>query len=76
MSVVIPKPEGLSQRRKLVPQEGSKTSTDDDAKADAVRVRNIYRLFNIHDAPVHLLFNPYIRSGYRGYLPLKTCVQR
>nr|CAD7451460.1 unnamed protein product [Timema bartmani] len=44
-------------------------------KGDAVRVRRVDRLFNIHDAPVHLMFNPYIHSGYRGYLPLKTCVR-
>jgi hypothetical protein len=28
------------------------------------------------DAPTHLKFNPYIRTGYRGYLTSKMCLER
>jgi hypothetical protein len=28
------------------------------------------------DAPTHLKFNPYIRTGYRGYLTTKMCLER
>jgi hypothetical protein len=28
------------------------------------------------DAPNHLKFNPYIRTGYRGYLTTKMCLER
>ncbi|XP_014244851.1 progestin and adipoQ receptor family member 3 [Cimex lectularius] len=32
-------------------------------------------LLNFHDAPTYLQFNPYIRSGYRGYLSTKMCFE-
>lgn len=33
-------------------------------------------LLTYNDAPSHLKFNPYIRSGYRGYLTTKLCLER
>lgn len=33
-------------------------------------------LLNFNDAPSYLQFNPYIRSGYRGFLSTKMCLER
>jgi hypothetical protein len=33
-------------------------------------------LLDYKDAPSYLKFNPYIRSGYRGYLSTKMCLER
>lgn len=33
-------------------------------------------LLSYHEAPTHLQFNPYILSGYRGYLSTKMCIER
>jgi hypothetical protein len=33
-------------------------------------------LLSYHEAPSYLQFNPYIRSGYRGYLSTKMCFER
>jgi hypothetical protein len=33
-------------------------------------------LLTYNDAPNHLKFNPYIRTGYRGYLTTKMCLER
>uniref|UniRef100_A0A8D8M094 Progestin and adipoQ receptor family member 3 n=2 Tax=Cacopsylla melanoneura TaxID=428564 RepID=A0A8D8M094_9HEMI len=32
-------------------------------------------LLSYHEAPIHLRFNPYILSGYRGYLSTKMCIE-
>nr|CAD7401670.1 unnamed protein product [Timema cristinae] len=32
-------------------------------------------LLSYNDAPSHLKFNPYIRSGYRGFLTTKMCLE-
>jgi len=39
---------------------------------------NSYNAFilSYEDAPNYLKFNPYIRSGYRGYLTTKMCLER
>ncbi|XP_046981215.1 progestin and adipoQ receptor family member 3-like isoform X1 [Schistocerca americana] len=34
-----------------------------------------YSLLNFNDAPSYLKFNPYIRTGYRGYLTTKMCLE-
>jgi hypothetical protein len=33
-------------------------------------------LLAYNDAPNHLKFNPHIRTGYRGYLTTKMCLER
>jgi hypothetical protein len=33
-------------------------------------------LLDYKDAPSYLKFNPYIRSGYRGFLSTKMCLER
>lgn len=33
-------------------------------------------LLSYHEAPPYLQFNPFIQSGYRGYLSTKMCIER
>jgi hypothetical protein len=33
-------------------------------------------LLTYNDAPSYLKFNPYIRTGYRGFLTTKMCLER
>uniref|UniRef100_A0A1A9UXF8 Progestin and adipoQ receptor family member 3 n=1 Tax=Glossina austeni TaxID=7395 RepID=A0A1A9UXF8_GLOAU len=48
----------------------SKNSADDYHKYNKCKM-----LLNFEDAPDHLKFNPYIRSGYRTFLSTKLCLQ-
>lgn len=50
----------------LISREGSKESTTLDCLT----------LLSYHEAPTYLQFNPYILSGYRGYLSTKMCFER
>lgn len=44
--------------------------TDDEIEYEKLR-----QLLSYEDAPKHLQFNPYIRSGYRTYLSTKMCLE-
>ncbi len=33
-------------------------------------------LLSYHEAPAYLQYNPFILSGYRGYLSTKMCIER
>lgn len=38
-------------------------------------MNNLIILYDYHEAPPFLTGNPHIKSGYRGYLPLKLCLK-
>lgn len=49
---------------------------DEDSAEDSKSGVVCPMLLSYNDAPNYLKFNPYIRSGYRGFLTTKMCVER
>ncbi|KAJ9594683.1 hypothetical protein L9F63_014017, partial [Diploptera punctata] len=47
----------------------------DDGCRDKIKNEIHPSLLTYNEAPTHLKFNPYIRSGYRGYLTTKMCLE-
>lgn len=40
-----------------------------------LKCSNNFKLLTFGEAPSHLQFNPFILTGYRGYLPTKICLE-
>jgi hypothetical protein len=59
-------------------EQGDKEGTEeqDDTRAPGKKSSAHPVLLEYKDAPSYLKFNPYIRSGYRGYLSTKMCLER
>lgn len=47
-----------------------------EEKKDSTTTLDCMTLLSYHEAPSYLQFNPYILSGYRGYLSTKMCFER
>lgn len=61
-------PAGETKEKLLDSQNNMKTVQD-------VLTGQPITLLSYHEAPEYLQFNPYIRSGYRGYLSTKMCFE-
>lgn len=53
-----------------------KETQDEKPVCKDVSSYNNSLILSYEDAPNYLKFNPYIRSGYRGYLTTKMCLER
>lgn len=61
----------------LLQEENVAEKETQDEKPVCKDVSNYNSLIlSYDDAPNYLKFNPYIRSGYRGYLTTKMCLER
>ncbi|KAK7866648.1 hypothetical protein R5R35_000265 [Gryllus longicercus] len=62
-----------------VPSDGAAAGADAtgaaDLKAKHRGVSRMYGLLSFNEAPSYLQFNPYIKSGYRGYLTTRMCLE-
>ncbi|KAG8282833.1 Progestin and adipoQ receptor member 3 [Homalodisca vitripennis] len=62
----IDKEVHLETSESLISRDGGKVSTS---------TLDCMTLLSYHEAPSYLQFNPYILSGYRGYLSTKMCFE-